>query len=80
MALNIISYNVNGIRAAMKKDLLEWLDSIDADSLSENLGLVVEGLVDVAVETVVVDTPPPSPTLPPFVGWLGDQTGLRRGC
>ena len=30
MALNIISYNVNGIRAAMKKDLLEWLDSIDA--------------------------------------------------
>ena len=23
---------------------------------------------------------PRSPTLPPFVGWLGDQTGLRRGC
>lgn len=27
----IISYNVNGIRAAIKKGFLEWLDAVDAD-------------------------------------------------
>jgi exodeoxyribonuclease-3 len=29
--LKIISYNVNGVRAAVKKGLLDWLRSIDAD-------------------------------------------------
>ncbi len=27
----IISYNVNGIRAAIKKGFLEWLTAVDAD-------------------------------------------------
>ncbi len=31
--MKIISYNVNGIRAAMKKGLVEWLASTDADVL-----------------------------------------------
>jgi len=31
--MKIISYNVNGIRAAMKKGLAEWLASTDADVL-----------------------------------------------
>jgi hypothetical protein len=30
-SLRIISYNVNGIRAAMKKGLVEWLQSDPAD-------------------------------------------------
>lgn len=29
--MKIISYNVNGIRAAMKKGFIEWLSSVDAD-------------------------------------------------
>ncbi|MDG1297057.1 MAG: exodeoxyribonuclease III [Saprospiraceae bacterium] len=29
--MDIISYNVNGIRAAQKKELLNWLDSVDVD-------------------------------------------------
>ncbi|MFT4762492.1 MAG: exodeoxyribonuclease-3 [Paraglaciecola sp.] len=31
MAKNIISYNVNGIRAALKKDFTRWVDSNDFD-------------------------------------------------
>lgn len=31
MATKIITYNVNGIRAAVKKGFLEWLDATDAD-------------------------------------------------
>jgi len=27
----IISYNVNGIRAAIRKGLLDWLTAVDAD-------------------------------------------------
>jgi exodeoxyribonuclease-3 len=30
-SLRIISYNVNGIRAAMKKGLIEWLTTDPAD-------------------------------------------------
>ncbi|MFA0961810.1 exodeoxyribonuclease III [Roseivirga sp. BDSF3-8] len=33
MAVKIISYNVNGIRAAMNKGLIEWLKATDADIL-----------------------------------------------
>jgi exodeoxyribonuclease-3 len=29
--MKIISYNVNGIRAAIKKGFLEWLAAVDAD-------------------------------------------------
>lgn len=29
--LRVVSYNVNGVRAAIKKGLLEWLKEIDAD-------------------------------------------------
>ncbi|GGE18611.1 exodeoxyribonuclease III [Psychroflexus salis] len=29
--MKILSYNVNGIRAALKKDLIEWLQAADAD-------------------------------------------------
>ena len=29
--MKIISYNVNGIRAALKKGLVEWLKATDAD-------------------------------------------------
>jgi exodeoxyribonuclease-3 len=29
--MKIVSYNVNGIRAAMKKGFVEWLQSVDAD-------------------------------------------------
>lgn len=29
--MKIISYNVNGIRAAMNKGLLDWLQQVDAD-------------------------------------------------
>ena len=29
--MKILSYNVNGIRAAMRKDILPWLQTIDAD-------------------------------------------------
>lgn len=29
--MKIISYNVNGIRSAMKKGLMEWLKAVDAD-------------------------------------------------
>jgi exodeoxyribonuclease-3 len=29
--LKIISYNVNGVRAALKKGLAEWLKEMDAD-------------------------------------------------
>lgn len=29
----IISYNVNGIRAAIRKDFLKWLDASDPDVL-----------------------------------------------
>lgn len=31
MSRKIISYNVNGIRAALKKDLIEWVKEVDAD-------------------------------------------------
>ena len=31
--MQIISYNVNGIRAAIKKGLIEWLASADVDVL-----------------------------------------------
>lgn len=31
--MKIISYNVNGIRAAMKKGLLDWLESVNPDVL-----------------------------------------------
>ena len=29
--MNIISYNVNGIRAALKKGFLEWLMTVDPE-------------------------------------------------
>ena len=29
--MKIVSYNVNGIRAAMRKDLISWLSQTDAD-------------------------------------------------
>ena len=29
--MKIITYNVNGIRAALKKDWLGWMKSMDAD-------------------------------------------------
>ena len=29
--MKILSYNVNGIRAAMRKDILPWLQTTDAD-------------------------------------------------
>ena len=29
--MKIISYNVNGIRAAIKKGFLDWLEAVDAD-------------------------------------------------
>ena len=31
--MKIISYNVNGIRAALRKDILEWLKSASPDVL-----------------------------------------------
>ncbi len=31
--MKIVSYNVNGIRAAIKKGILEWLQEVDADVL-----------------------------------------------
>ena len=33
MSMKIISYNVNGIRAALKKGLLDWISSADPDIL-----------------------------------------------
>ena len=30
-SMKIISYNVNGIRAAISKGLLEWLDTVSPD-------------------------------------------------
>ena len=29
--MKILSYNVNGIRAAMRKDIMSWLQTTDAD-------------------------------------------------
>ena len=29
--LNIVSYNVNGIRAALRKDFLDWLETFNPD-------------------------------------------------
>ena len=29
--MKIVSYNVNGIRAAIRKGLLDWLRAVDAD-------------------------------------------------
>ena len=29
--MKILSYNVNGIRAAMRKDIMTWLQTTDAD-------------------------------------------------
>ena len=31
LVMKIISYNVNGIRAAMRKGLMEWLTAADPD-------------------------------------------------
>ena len=29
--MKVVSYNVNGIRAAMNKGLIDWLSAVDAD-------------------------------------------------
>ena len=31
MSMQIISYNVNGLRAAISKGLLEWLEGVSPD-------------------------------------------------
>lgn len=46
--MKIISYNVNGIRAAMKKGLLDWLKSTDADVFCVQETKAVEEQVDLA--------------------------------
>jgi len=46
--MKIISYNVNGIRAAMKKGLVDWLNSVNADVVCLQEIKANEDQVDIA--------------------------------
>ena len=45
--MRIISYNVNGIRAAIKKDFIEWLKTNPADVICLQETKATQGDVDV---------------------------------
>jgi exodeoxyribonuclease-3 len=45
--MRIISYNVNGIRAAIKKGFLDWLKTDPADAICLQETKAVKGDVDV---------------------------------
>ena len=47
--MKIISYNVNGIRAAMKKGFVEWLQNVDADVVCLQETKAMKEQVDVAI-------------------------------
>ena len=47
--MKLISYNVNGIRAAMKKGLLEWIDSQDIDVVCLQEVKAMQEQVDLSV-------------------------------
>jgi len=46
--MKIISYNVNGIRAAMRKGLIEWLQQVDADVVGFQEIKALEEQIDTA--------------------------------
>lgn len=45
--MKIVSYNVNGIRAAMKKGLLDWLQDVQADVICLQETKASEGDIDI---------------------------------
>lgn len=47
--MKIISYNVNGIRAALKKGFIDWLKSVDADVVCLQEIKAIEDQLDLAV-------------------------------
>lgn len=47
--MKIVSYNVNGIRAAMKKGFVEWLQSVNADVVCLQETKALQEQVDVAI-------------------------------
>lgn len=47
--MKILSYNVNGIRAAMRKDLMSWLQTTDADVVCIQETKALKEQVEVAV-------------------------------